>query len=160
MSGNRDPAPPWTFLALQAWARSDFPDNFGALSSHAALTFKEIHDNAEHLTPNYNPAKWPTGVIRTVLRVGSYEVSSEDSPIKMVYAFVYGEKHNQVGYVVEVNDHSYAKVLIESHLFYVDFDEPFSYLGNSGNSRGTAQNRLRALVCCYFVAAGVLSEVT
>lgn len=167
MAQQQDPPLPWTSDSLQTWAQAVFPSDFEALPDHSTLTFKDLEDNATHLsTDSAKLIKWPPDLIRKLLLIGTCGSMNDVEEKIPVLAYIHGEKHNQVGYIGRtregdsVNGSEYVKMNVNRRLMNVAMDQPFyNFVENHSYFTAVDHGKMRALVCYYFVARGLVDEI-
>ena len=163
----------WTKDRLEEAATAEFRHSFAALPTHNTLSFKDLEHDAVFLSEvTSQPVKMPAGLLPKLLLVGNCK--SNTSNDNKVYAFIYGEKKNQVGYIASAdlsgrpNGGAYIRLRIQDSLDIVDMLAPFSRLIHVAREVEVGDvyvtlthdlTQLRALICWYAVAAGNLHTI-
>jgi hypothetical protein len=157
MSHCKEPSQPWTSASIRSWALSKFQDDFITLPHHSTVTFHDLPPNAEYHGQTQDVIAWPSGLLRKVLLIGDYDAGNQY--YSKVYAMIHKDARNVVSYIAAGDEGYYEKLLVEPHLQHVDLDPAFANISSSVLSYKQMHNRLRALVCYLFLAAGHIGQL-
>ncbi|EFQ89973.1 hypothetical protein PTT_13556 [Pyrenophora teres f. teres 0-1] len=145
----------WSHDVLTERARAEIPDYRLATASND-IAFAGPFGDAQ--IPNRKqtiPAEAP----EMMLIVGSYMLKDQEtSPETTVYAFVYGEKGNQIGFMYMYEQGKAAR-LDAYRCKEIKYREPFCYLSNDGLGQQSIRLVLRAFLLFQFLHAGCINEV-
>jgi hypothetical protein len=162
MTERDEPSQPWTLAAIRDWARKDFPHGLEELEEYDLLKFEGLADEATCLQRfTLTPVSWNVRLIRKIALVGVFDKArcAHAQNGKKVFAYVYGNHQNQVGYIVQEDRHTYIRLAVELDLYDVLFNAPFADVVDIVGSPATNHGRLRALLCYLFLQTGVIDEV-
>jgi hypothetical protein len=149
------PPAPWTLTKIQEWASNDFPETFSTVAAIINdLTFQELQDS--YRLRNYkNPTvRLAPSTVNQLLLVGKGDMLRFKA--EKVFVYVCSEKSG-VGYLIHHGGNEYTKLSTED-LPRIDFEEPFSDIGNVASS-SSAHKRIRALVLYFYLFKGLIQEI-
>jgi hypothetical protein len=138
-----DKTSPWYPQTIVRHAQAEIPDHFKALPDLWTLQFKHYVINNE----NYRgKGSWPKDALTMMIAVGVYDSPAKNT-LPPVYAFVYGEKRNRVGYFYTLDESTFVSIQ-PGNFSHIDLEEPFSDVDSFAH--------VRAMVLYYSLAAGYI----
>jgi hypothetical protein len=157
MTEPSEPSQVWSLAAIRDCARGEFRLDLEELEKYELPKFEGLADEATCLQRRSHTAvSWNVGMIKKIALVGVYDKDGSTQTGKKVFAYVYGDNRNLVGYVLQESRHTYIRLAVELDLYDVLFNEPFADVVDISGSPGTNHSRLRALLCYLFLKAGVI----
>jgi hypothetical protein len=150
-----DNTPSWYLQTVVRQAQVEILEQF---QEPPAAQYIRFEQHAVQVSSTRGKGSGPKDVLPAMLAVGEY-----DGPLTAVrlpvYAFIYGDKKNQIGYCYKA-DASAVVRLEPSALRDIAFEEPFWDLGDDKTSSQGTRGMIRALALYYFLAAGHIAEIS